>query len=62
MRLKDKVTIITGGGHGLGKAYAKRFAEEGAQVVIADIDAAAGESVAEELNQAGQRGGPVPPT
>ena len=56
MRLKDKVTIITGGGHGLGKAYAKRFAEEGAQVVIADIDGAAGESVAEELNQAGQGG------
>ena len=42
MRLKDTVTIITGGGHGLGKAYAKRFAEEGARVVIADIDAAAG--------------------
>ena len=56
MRLKDKVTIITGGGHGLGKAYAKRFAEEGAQVVIADIDAAAGESVADELNSAGQTG------
>ena len=56
MRLKDKVTIITGGGHGLGKAYAKRFAEEGAQVVIADIDSAAGESVAEELNRAGQSG------
>jgi len=54
MRLKDKVTIITGGGHGLGKAYARRFAEEGAQVVIADIDGAAGKSVAAELSQAGQ--------
>ena len=54
MRLEDKVTIITGGGHGLGKAYAKRFAEEGAQVVIADLDGAAGESVARELNQKGQ--------
>lgn len=53
MRLKDKVTIITGGGHGLGKAYAQRFAEEGAQVVIADIDRAAGESAAAELAQAG---------
>ena len=56
MRLKDKVTIITGGGHGLGKAYAKRFAEEGARVVIADIDGTAGESVADELNRAGQTG------
>lgn len=56
MRLKDKVTIITGGGHGLGRAYARRFAEEGAQVVIADIDGAAGEAVAEELVRAGQTG------
>ncbi len=56
MRLKDKVTIITGGGHGLGKAYARRFAGEGAQVVIADVDGAAGEAVAEELNRAGHAG------
>ena len=41
MRLKDKVTIITGAAHGIGKAYARRFAEEGAHVVVADIDAGA---------------------
>src|SRR4026209_2844606 len=42
MRLKDKVTIITGAAHGIGKAYARRFAEEGAHVVVADIDADGG--------------------
>ena len=46
MRLENKVAIITGAAHGLGKAYAHRFAEEGATVVVADIDAAAGEAVA----------------
>ena len=53
MRLKDKVTIITGAGHGIGKAYARRFAEEGAHVVVADIDAKAGKSVASELCSSG---------
>lgn len=56
MRLQNKVTVITGAGHGIGKAYARRFAEEGAQVVIADIDERAGESVAAELRKAGQSG------
>ncbi len=54
MRLKDKVTIITGAGHGIGKAYTHRFAEEGAQVVIAEIDAPAAESVASQLCAAGR--------
>ena len=36
--LKDKVVIVTGGAHGIGKAYALGFAKAGAQVVIADID------------------------
>jgi 3-oxoacyl-[acyl-carrier protein] reductase len=36
--LKDKVVIITGGAHGIGKAYAFAFARAGARVVIADID------------------------
>ena len=36
--LKDKVVIVTGGAHGIGKAYCFGFAEAGARVVIADID------------------------
>jgi 3-oxoacyl-[acyl-carrier protein] reductase len=49
MRLQDKVAIITGAAHGLGKAYAHTFAAEGATVVVADIDVAAGEAVAKDV-------------
>jgi 3-oxoacyl-[acyl-carrier protein] reductase len=53
MRLKDKVTIITGAAHGIGNAYARRFAQEGAHVVIADIDTAGGELAAKEISATG---------
>jgi 3-oxoacyl-[acyl-carrier protein] reductase len=53
MRLKDKVTIITGAAHGIGKAYARRFAQEGAHVIVADIDGAGGGATAKAIIDAG---------
>ena len=41
MRLKDKITIITGAGSGSGRAGALGFSREGAKVVVGDIDAKA---------------------
>jgi 3-oxoacyl-[acyl-carrier protein] reductase len=53
MRLHNKVVVITGAAHGIGKAYASRFAEEGAQVVVADIDSEGGQKVAQALTDSG---------
>ena len=49
--LKDRVVIVTGGGHGIGKAYCLGFGRAGARVVAADIDASAAEQVAAEINR-----------
>jgi NAD(P)-dependent dehydrogenase (short-subunit alcohol dehydrogenase family) len=46
---KDRVAVITGGGSGLGRALAERFAREDVKLVLADIDGAALESTASEL-------------
>jgi 3-oxoacyl-[acyl-carrier protein] reductase len=49
MRLKDKIAIITGAGSGFGAGIARRFSEEGAAVIVADINPAAGETIAREV-------------
>jgi acetoin reductase-like protein len=52
MRLQDKVAIITGAGRGIGKGIALKFAQEGAKVVVADIDPVAVKDTAEEIQKA----------
>ena len=49
MRLKDKVAIVTGAGSGFGAGIAQRFVEEGAKVVVVDIDVKNGSKVAKEI-------------
>ena len=48
-RVTDKVAIITGAASGLGLASARRLAEEGARVVLADINLEQGQAVADEI-------------
>ena len=52
-RLKGKVAIITGAGRGIGKAYAIRFAEEGAKLLLPDISLEMAQSTANEINAKG---------
>ena len=54
MRLQHKVAIITGGAKGIGEAAVKRFTEEGAKVVIADMDDAAGNALVQTLTAEGK--------
>jgi 3-oxoacyl-[acyl-carrier protein] reductase len=53
MKFEDKVAVVTGAGQGIGEAYAMALAEQGADVVIAEIDKSAGERVANSLTKSG---------
>ena len=53
MRLEGKIAVITGAGSGMGRASAIRFAEEGAKVVVADINEAGGIETVETIKSAG---------
>ncbi len=60
MRLKERVAVITGGGRGIGRAIARRFAAEGARVVIAQRDPAGLARTAAEIGAAGGEALAVP--
>jgi 3-oxoacyl-[acyl-carrier protein] reductase len=56
MRLKDRVAIVTGAGRGIGRATALRFAEEGANVVVVDLDLDEAQDVVSEIEAIGRQG------
>lgn len=56
MLLEGRVAIVTGGAMGIGRGIALRFADEGADIVIADVSAAEGEKTAAEITGKGRRG------
>jgi 3-oxoacyl-[acyl-carrier protein] reductase len=53
MRFTDRVAIVTGGGRGIGAATVRRFVQDGAVVVIADLDEEPARELAAEIEQAG---------
>ncbi len=53
MRLQDRVIVVTGAAQGIGEAYAKGLAAEGAQVVVADLNQELGEQVAKQIQADG---------
>lgn len=53
MRFQDKVAVVTGAAQGIGEAYAKALAAEGAKVVVADLNAESGEQVAKQIEADG---------
>jgi 3alpha(or 20beta)-hydroxysteroid dehydrogenase len=52
-RLDGKVAVVTGGGSGIGAATCRAFVEQGARVVVADVNPTSGQHVARELGEGG---------
>ncbi len=55
MRLKDKVTLITGGARGIGKAIALLFAQEGSDIAVGDLNTEEAERTAKEIEALGRK-------
>jgi len=53
VKLKNKVSIVTGAASGIGKATAKKFSEEGSKVVLADLDEKGGQQAVDEIKSSG---------
>src|SRR6476646_8366416 len=53
MRLQDRVAIVTGGGHGIGRDYSLALAAEGARILVADLDLQGAEETAGQVQAAG---------
>ncbi len=60
MRLKDKIALVTGASGGIGSATVKRFAEEGATVILSDISEENCKKILNEIVNKGGRGGIIP--
>src|SRR5690348_13848753 len=59
-RLDGKVSVVTGAGHGIGKATARRFAAEGAMVVVAELSEELGQETVDQITHDGGRAQLVP--
>jgi 3-oxoacyl-[acyl-carrier protein] reductase len=59
LRLKDKVIIVTGGAQGIGRAYSLGMADEGAKLVLADINFEKAEATAKEIRAKGREALPL---